>query len=310
MIRALSLHNYGIENTRITKHSYIRKNFMKYLIAFVITICTVQLNAQLYFHGSFVIVAICQDGILIGSDSRVSFNSPEDEGKNYTVNAQKVIGYFDDFQKIFPLKNCAYVSVGPAILGDKFMAYYLDTINKLMPNTINVTTAYDYINSTISTKFPEGWRPFMSLKIFIAGYFNNMPCIKAFVNGIAQPTAWRYGFYTSDNRSSFKAVYNRNLTCQQMKLLMDLCIKQLPTEINEQTIIGGKSYFLEITPKNEFIWLDGALPQPQPKNFQQLYKLYHSNKIKMTFVPPIPENKVKFEAMLDSTIASLKKIKK
>ncbi len=70
-------------------------------------------------HGTYVIAAVCKNGILIGADTRCSY-------KLYEVNhliPDEHLAYFDTIQKIFPLKRFVIANEGDVTF-DTLMFYH------------------------------------------------------------------------------------------------------------------------------------------------------------------------------------------
>jgi hypothetical protein len=88
--------------------------------------------------GSFVIAAICKDGIIIASDSRGNVFDKRDK-------QQIPIAYFDTIQKIFPIGSNAIAETGQGLILNVFVSAIVKdfmthtsyiAVDKLLPTFI------------------------------------------------------------------------------------------------------------------------------------------------------------------------------
>lgn len=125
----------------------------------------------LLLKGSFVIVAICRDGIILASESRANIFDKTDK-------EQRPIAYYDGIQKIYPIGSVAMAETGQGLIMNVFFS---EIVNQFVQATGSSLRADQLLPMFIS--YCERQYPFMAVqeikkqKLFSAGYINNHPTI-------------------------------------------------------------------------------------------------------------------------------------
>ena len=70
---------------------------------------------RLGIHGSFVIAAICRDGIIVASESRGNIFDTRDKDR-------KPMAYYDVIQKVFPIGNKAIAETNQGLIAGRFFS--------------------------------------------------------------------------------------------------------------------------------------------------------------------------------------------
>ncbi len=128
---------------------------------------------KLGIKGSFVIATICQDGILIATESRANiYDRSKDE--------QIPLAYFDTIQKVFPIERFAIAETGQGLIGDVFFS----TIVKDFSSSAKIDKPQDvlplFLDYSKNTMHPNIYEDLQNQILFSAGYDNGEPIIGYF----------------------------------------------------------------------------------------------------------------------------------
>ena len=84
-------------------------------------------SASIRIKGSFVIAAICKDGIIVASDSRGTLK--DKRGRR--------IAYYDNNQKIFPMGNSLIADTGYTSLNDPKISFLSSLMSGFASNPLS-----------------------------------------------------------------------------------------------------------------------------------------------------------------------------
>jgi hypothetical protein len=197
------------------------------------------------WKGTFFIVAVCKDGIVIGVDSRVSF----------TMNRQDSVykipeAYFDPIQKVFAIRDFAMVMAGKASFNGRSIESQIKSFDSTI---VNEDSLLQIVNlwHRFALKVDDNM---LQQKVVFAKYENGNPTLII-------PEATRYiktidkeNFITYDT-SDFENHYKNRYSCKKMAKIIKRDIYAYAIKMNKKEIIGGPISLLKISPDNKITWL-------------------------------------------------------
>lgn len=168
-----------------------RPTLFAVLILYMARGATTQLSPPMVAHGSFAVVIICKDGIVVAADSRGTLQNSR--GKN--------LGYYDDVQKVFVLNPNVLAYTGLDTIQNLYFGAVVRDFSKNSPKDVQqIAAAF----SAYSAKFPaEAKAQLLNQKLLLAGFSEaGEPTICYFsmaqTEGTAQDCGHR-GFIASDH---------------------------------------------------------------------------------------------------------------
>jgi hypothetical protein len=235
------------------------------LILFLNWINPIKLFSQIGIKGTFIIVAIGNDGIMIASDSRGVIYDTKDSTK-------RILAIYDSINKSFLIKNqIALVSTGDAVIGDKFLESIIKNYEKNLKICPNIKELlidfYKYCKDTL----PDDVNTlFFVNKMICAGFENNVPVICLSQDGelvatIGDGIIESYKTILSEKYKN--ELYSKKLSCYELGLLAEKTITEYAVKSKLTEIIGGKIRILHLKPggyewiKNKpsrFKWTKGS----------------------------------------------------
>jgi hypothetical protein len=231
--------------------------------------------------GSFVIAAICKDGIIIASDSRGNIFDNTDK-------QQTPIAYFDTIQKIFPIGSNAIAETGQGlILNIFFSAIVKDFINHTsdIPVDMLLPTFIEYCDRQLPSKAVIEIR---KQKLFAIGYMNDSPAICYYNKD--QPEGCfgciqDHGFIESAPTILMDEKELTLLSCKQAAARVKNAIQMYAKENERWKTIGGPISILFVS-KTGPIWIENQLPAQRWTYIQAFVSEYQKGKIKLHLIPP------------------------
>jgi hypothetical protein len=120
------------------------------------------IEAQL-IHGSYSILAICDDGIMIAADSRSAFVDIH--------NNNEQLAYYDTTKKVFKGPDFIISCIGTETIGGKTMEYYMNEFNsKPYIKRGSIDSTLDDFIGFIKIKNPKSVYDLNLVQIFMAKY--------------------------------------------------------------------------------------------------------------------------------------------
>lgn len=240
------------------------------------------------FHGSFVVGAICKDGIILASDSRGNIFDKSD-------NRQKALAYFDSIQKIFPIGSNAIAETGQGLILNVFFSAIVDNFLKQHADRPVDQLLPAFIHYCQLTLPPEGVAEVKKQILFSAGFINDSPVICYFnekQQGGAFGCIQRNGFVES--APTLLGVYEKKLSLLSAKgtaALIRRAIQEYAKEGDRWETIGGPISILGIT-KSGVRWIDGEPPKQRWTSIQDFIREYRQGTLRLRLIPPATEKQL------------------
>lgn len=240
-----------------------------------------QTNSFKKLHGTLIIAAICPDGILIESDSRLG------TGQCMVNNKIVSVAYSDSNQKIYLCNKYAIAFSGTIIAGNLFVKNILAKFKSSNPIYTDPLSFLKQFSIFLQKHFPEFYKSFSEgdNKIICCGYYNAYPMITGFsklgFNKIETVGGYLPSRYL--NRKSIDTI--NSFQFDYMEKALQNIIEKYPGENDVETEVGGPTIILKMSPKQVNTFKQGG-------NFKSwLYftdyiKECFKDKISLTFVYP------------------------
>jgi hypothetical protein len=243
--------------------------------------------------GSFVIAAICRDGIILASETRANVFDKTDAN-------QEPIAYYDGIQKIFPVGSSAIAETGQGLILNVFFSAIFSQftrdlraalpVNRLLPVFLNYCEQSLPLDATSEVK---------KQKLFSAGYIGSHPTICYFNQdqpGIPFGYVQDSGFIES--AVTILTQHARELPTMSAEEVTNLAIQAIETyaaEGERWKTIGGPINVLLVA-KEGCRWLVKNSPTVGWKYIQDLVTAYQMGELKINPIPPA--DKEQLESLL------------
>lgn len=241
-------------------------------------------------HGTFIITVICNDGILIASDSRASFTI----GKG---DSEKVYAYFENHQKIFTIGNFKIAASGAAILNKRSMDDIVKKFNKSHQPDSSLENTFKTFHFFLNTKMdvPDS-TIFAERHFFMAGYEKQEPVILMIgEKEYRKETRVSYSFYLGSDFSRYRKVpIGIEFCCNTIAPVLESAILKYAKDKNDYKI-GGPIHIIQIKPDNTFNEIKSFKPV-KFRTIKKQVKAILNKKLKIEYIYP------ESEAMLKSAL--------
>lgn len=230
--------------------------------------------------GSFVIAAICKDGIIVAAESRANIFDKTDENR-------EPIAYYDTEQKLFPIgQSRVIVHTGQGLILNIFFSAIVEKISTVL--------AKPQINNLLPTfiahcqkNYPEAAVNEIKKQIlFAAGYINSHPTICYFNLQQAQP----YGcIQDSGFIESAPTILREHdisiLSCEEATNLAEKAIQKYADEDDRWKTIGGPVSIVQIT-QDDCKWLKNKPCEQKWVYIQDFVRDYQSGDVDINLIAP------------------------
>ena len=252
---------------------------MKYLFILCLLFSSFNLLSQnnIIIKGTYWIGAICKDGIVIGSDTRGNILTNNKELKD------TAIAYYDTCQKVFEFKNFAYASSGTAIIGGKFMGYYLKQFEESKYGNCNAVNSIEKLDSFFKSKYPKLEQEFLSLGIITAGYYNNGHPALCALSLQEEKCLVDEGAIGQDEYCRLDKIYKPKYTCKEMANIIEKTIYKIANDYKKKDKIGGPIMIIKISKDNKCTWLKNKPTHKSWDDMSDLYKAYNNKRLHIVF---------------------------
>ncbi len=232
----------------------------------------------LRIKGSFVIAAICKDGIIVASDSRGTL-------KNHQGRR---IAYYDVNQKIFPIGKSVIADTGYASLNDPKISFLSALMSDFASNlrahtgVEQLPTSYfRYVNATLPANGADSAKV---QTLMFAGYEASRPVLCIYKGESSRKMMCRSsGYFASPNIEIGGLERVSSLSFGQAARIMRRAISDYAAAISPGPV-GGPVVVRVITPLRAE-WF-GAHPRwPNWSSFDDLAKDYQASRVRFHLLP-------------------------
>jgi len=240
-------------------------------------------NCQFGLKGSFVIAAICKDGIILASEARANIFDKTDEN-------QEPIAYYDGIQKIFPVGSTAIAETGQGLILNVFFSAIVCQFTRDLRVSLHVNQLLPAFVSYCEQKLPRvAVSEVKKQKLFSAGYVGSHPTICYFNQD--QPAApfgcvQDSGFIQS--AVTLLTQYAEELPTISAERVTDLAIQAIKTYAakgDRWKTIGGPIDVLLVSGEGCH-WLEKNSLTTDWKYIQDLIAAYRARELEITLIPP------------------------
>lgn len=240
-------------------------------------------DCRAILKGSFVIAAICKDGIVLASESRANIFDKTDEN-------QEPIAYYNGIQKIFPVGSAAMAETGQGLILNVFFSTIVSQFTQELRVDLRVNQLLPAFISYCEQRLPpSAVSEVKRQKLFSAGYIESHATICYFNQD--QPDApfgciQDSGFIQSD--ITLLTEYAQELPTMPANKVMDLAIEAIETyaaKAERWKTIGGPIDVLLVSEKG-CRWLGKNSPTKDWKYIQDLIIAYRAGELEINLIPP------------------------
>lgn len=249
-------------------------------ISFGTTIQSTTVPEPFRVKGSFVIAAICRDGIIVASDSR---------GMLKNLQGRR-IAYYDVNQKIFPLGGKLIADTGYASLNDPQISF----LSALMLRFADTVGAHVDVDKTpdayfrfAETVLPHAGADSAKLQTLIfAGYKGLQPELCIYDGQSTQRVTCTFSGYLSSPRERISGLKDlRSLSFNQAAQVMRTTIEDYATAV-QPGLVGGPVVLRTIT-RTGSEWFGGHPEWPRWTSFSDLNRDYSQGNVLFHLMPGV-----------------------
>lgn len=262
------------------------------IIILTVSLFSIQLYSQKLegndpiMYGTVIAAAVCEDGILLASDSRGVFIL----NKEYS---NQVYAYIENDKKIFKIGDYLIANSGISMLNKKFIRDIVQDYNISHPLKEDIETTFNNFLNFLKTKENVPDSIIYNNDILIAGYENLKPKIIAQSKGkrILQEEIAHMTSSPSDLSRFLKPNPNIKLTCSNLAQEMENAIYAL-AEYRNDNKFGGPLELIQITPLNKQITLK-TFKANIYKNYTDMANAILDGKIEVKYIFQFSEDLLK-----------------
>lgn len=247
-------------------------------------------SPPLRVKGSFVIAAICRDGIIVASDSRGMLKNRE--GRR--------IAYYDVNQKIFPIGNALIADTGYASLKDPSVSFLSALMARFAENVqpgIDVEQLPgSYFNYVTAALPPDGAESARIQTLVFAGFRRTRPLLCIYKGESGRELTCRASGYVSSPGQEIVGLQNvSSLSFAQAARVMQKTIDDYAAAV-QPGLVGGPVVVRTITPsKSE--WFAKTPDWPNWISFADLAKDFETGRVPFHLMPGI--NKAELDTLVN-----------
>ena len=237
-------------------------------------------NAPIRIKGSFVIAAVCKDGIIVASDSRGTLK--DHQGRR--------IAYYDINQKIFPIGDKLIADTGYASLNDpkiSFLSTLMSNFAASPSSRVTVDALPDSYFAYASRVLPASGAASARLQtLFFGGFKNGQPMLCMYQGETNRQTKCRLSGYLSSPNQTISRLENvGSLSFEQAAQIMRRTIDDYAAAVQPGSV-GGPVVIRTIT-KATSGWLETPPRWPSWQSFMDLAQDYKNDRIPFHLMPGI-----------------------
>jgi 20S proteasome alpha/beta subunit len=235
--------------------------------------------------GSFVIAAICKDGIIVASDSRGTLKNRE--GRR--------IAYYDTNQKIFPIGAKLIADTGYASLNDAKVSFLSALMSRFSHSALSQVDVDQLPNSYfkyVSIALPAAGAESAKLQTLIfAGYEKRRPTLCVYEGESRRAIKCRNsGYVSSPHQQIFEFENVSSLSFEDAAHIMKQTIDDYAAAV-QPGLVGGPVVIRTVTTSSSR-WFDTPPYWPTWEAFTDLAEDYRNNRIPFHLMPGISKDQL------------------
>jgi hypothetical protein len=243
--------------------------------------------------GTYSIVAFCEDGFVLGIDSRTSLYDPKDKA------LLTPLGYYDTTQKVFQFDKFGIVYMGSNVIGNKFTSQYISEYksSQYYKTITSPTSIIGNLFAYVRNQDTVAVRDFTKLKIFVAGYLHDTAFMCSYYKYEVECSnrLRDSSYFATDSFSGFGSLYSPKYTCDEMAIIIESTITKYAKQSHKEAMIGGKIMLLKIYKTRPPILMNYYRKSKDYKNKDEIYNDYRNHKFKIYFTSD--SNEIKYNLL-------------
>jgi hypothetical protein len=258
---------------------------MKYtFLLLVLIINAMATQAQMVFSGTLIVVIPMWDGIIIAADSRISLKTTENNNPIY-------LGYFDEFQKLFQLKQFVLGVSGRNEFEGVTMHKIVNDFNKISDTfSSSPHEVLESFNLYLLEHYEEVYgRDSLGNKFICCGYVNGTGSIAYLESKTVTDKPLEILASEQVSISLIKKVQKQSAEIATehdiIKLAEDI-IDTYAKETNQVYKIGGRVSVFKITNNNKIEILQNDFGSASFDHYKEIITAYFSGRLNITFLKP------------------------
>lgn len=260
---------------------------VKLLISIVLIACSaVAVGAEqndstpIRIKGSFVISAICKDGIIVASDSR---------GTLKDKNGRR-IAYYDNNQKIFPMGNKVIADTGYASLHDPKISFLSALMSGFASNPLSRAAVDQLANAYFKYAgevLPGAGAESAKVQTLVfAGYENGRPTLCIYQGEANRATTCRSEGYLSSPRQPIVGLEKvSSLSFGEAAKVMEKTIEDYASAVQPGPV--GGPVVVRIITRSHSQWFSNHPDWPTWASFTDLASDYRAGQISFRLMPGV-----------------------
>jgi hypothetical protein len=242
-----------------------------------------RVTSRIGSRGSFVIAAMCQDGVVVVSESRASIFDKTDQN-------QTPIAYYDICQKVFPIRNLALAETGQGLILNVFFSAIVEDFTQALVRQPSALRLLPTFVQFCQARYPA---PLLveirRQKLFGAGYEDGRPLV-CYFNEEQEPGPFGCikdaGFIESAPTSfADHADALPSMSCNEVAAVARQAIEEFASDGDHWKTIGGPLDVLHVTAAGCH-WVQKSTPAQDWRYVQDFVRSYHQGQATITLIPP------------------------
>ena len=246
--------------------------------------------APIRIKGSFVIAAICKDGIMVASDSRGTLK--DKQGRR--------IAYYDTNQKIFPMGNSLIADTGYASLNDPKVSFLSALMSRFAGHPLShvdvdqlPSSYFKYAGLVLPAAAAESAK--IQTLVF-AGYQKGRPMLCIYLGETTRSTTCISAGYVSSPRQPIVGLEDVNsLSFQQAANVMKKTIDDYATAVQPGSV--GGPVVVRIIMRSTSQWFSEVPKWATWDSFTDLASDYRTGRVSFRLMPGV--QKAQLDALVE-----------
>jgi hypothetical protein len=281
-------------NRNLTKtwpaRSFLTTTLLLALMSGIYTRAASRTSAPMRIKGSFVIAAICKDGIIVASDSRGMLK----DGQGHRI------AYYDVNQKIFPVADKLIADTGYASLNDTRISFLSALMSHFAQSALSAVEVDQlpgsYFTYASTLLGPPGASSARIQTLMFAGYERGRPTMCMYEGESNRVTACRSSGYFSSPKQQIWGLQNvGSLSFVDVAHVMETTINDYAAAV-QPGFVGGPVVIRVIT-RSGSRWLVSPPDWPKWESFTDLADDYRMSRVQFQLMPGI--SKTQLDVLID-----------